>query len=154
MFLSHLRSFLLIFLLKNKNWKIHFLRDEPYFFKINKYSFLGARTSYGATVCPFLPYSFHLLQEFVRLITVVIHPLQDFVHYCSVSNVRSSSPVLIPLPQESVHLSSGLYIRPTNLFVSVGALHPHPSTHVWSKLITYLTQRSPHPLLVVRVFNL
>ena len=26
------------------------MRGEPYFFKINKYSFLGARTSYGATV--------------------------------------------------------------------------------------------------------
>ena len=26
------------------------MRGKPYFFKINKYSFLGARTSYGATV--------------------------------------------------------------------------------------------------------
>ena len=26
------------------------MRGEPYFFKINKYSFLGARTSYGALV--------------------------------------------------------------------------------------------------------
>ena len=38
------------FLLKIKKWEIQFLRGEPYFFKINKYSFLGARTSYGATV--------------------------------------------------------------------------------------------------------
>ena len=30
--------------------KFSFLRGEPYFFKINKYSFLGARTIYGATV--------------------------------------------------------------------------------------------------------
>ena len=41
-------------LLKTKIEKFSFLRGEPYFFKINKYSFLGARTSYGATVVCFI----------------------------------------------------------------------------------------------------
>ena len=38
------------FFANNENWEIQFLRGEPYFFKIIKYSFLGARTNYGATV--------------------------------------------------------------------------------------------------------
>ena len=38
------------FFAKKQKLRNQFLRGEPYFFKINIYSFLAARTNYGATV--------------------------------------------------------------------------------------------------------
>ena len=51
LFLSHLRSFLLIFfVIKTKMKNFGFLRGEPNFFKINKYSFARWQTYYIVTV--------------------------------------------------------------------------------------------------------
>ena len=50
LFLSLLRSFIYLFLLKNKIEKFNFLRGEPYLLKINKHSFARWQTCYGLTI--------------------------------------------------------------------------------------------------------
>ena len=52
LFLIHLRSFLLMFWLKNKNWEIQFLERRTFFSQKNKYSFARWWTCYWVTVCP------------------------------------------------------------------------------------------------------
>ena len=88
---------------------------------------------------------FHSSSTGIRLLllmslTSVPHPLSSFIFHKSLF-VRATGFHIHPSPSLRICSSpSGLYIRPP----------VRPSTHVWRKLITYLWQRSPHPLLVIK----
>ena len=116
-------------------------------------------------VYPCLPCSIHLLQEFVRLSTgLYIRPSMVFIHPlafpCSHSSSTEGIRSLLLMSLTSVPHSLSSFICHMNLFVRalISYIRPslslricslptglyipiRPSTHVWSKLITYLKGR-------------
>ena len=72
------------------------MRGEPYLFKINKYLFLGARTSYGATVVAYV-----VSVSFCEgICTILIFRLGDFLG--KVLHVSTSSSFFKYNPNGSV----------------------------------------------------